>query len=103
MAETQIRSGQSPHQSNRGTTTINDAVVISIAAQVVQEARTPNRRSAGAARRCRATPLPLLGSSWAPSLATQEAAAEFPWGRRGADGLDLMVGVPYGRSIPEVC
>ena len=37
MAETRQQGGQSPLQTDRGTTSINDAVVVSVAAQAVEE------------------------------------------------------------------
>ncbi|CAN5186709.1 Asp23/Gls24 family envelope stress response protein [soil metagenome] len=107
MAETWSRQqGEgSPLQSARGTTTINDAVVVSITAQVVQEV-----------------------SGAEPQIATGRGGGSIPgdnsptmgelFGRvtgssRGSRGIsvevgeaqaavDLTIAVPYGQSIPRV-
>ncbi len=100
MTESQ-RSEQSPLQSERGTTTINEAAVTSIAAAAAREVSGAEMEVPG---------VRLPGD-------TSSTVGEFLGGLtssgRGARGVSievhetqaavaLLVSVPYGRSIPEV-
>lgn len=90
-------------QTDRGSTTINDAVVVSIAGAVVQEVSGAEPEIGG-----RGTTLPGDNS---PTVG--EFFGKFTGGGGGTRGvsvevseaqaaIDLTVTVPYGRSIPEV-
>ena len=102
MTETQSTE-RSPLQTDRGKTTINDAVVISIAGAVVREVSDAEPEIGG-----RGTTLPGDNS---PTVG--ELFGRFTGSARGTRGvsadvgetqaaIDLTVTVPYGRSIPEV-
>ena len=105
MAETSQRSEQrSPLQTDRGTTTINDAVVSSIAAQVVQEVGGAEPEIGGRG----ATTIPGDTSPTMGELFNRVSGSGR--GTRGVSAevgetqaaVDLTISVPYGRSIPEV-
>jgi uncharacterized alkaline shock family protein YloU len=100
VTETERRE-QSPLQTELGATTINDAVVISIAGMAVREV-------SGAEPEVEGTRLP--GDS-SPTMG--ELFGRVTGSARGSRGvvvevgdtqaaIDLTVTVPYGRSIPEV-
>ncbi len=102
MAETQT-SERSPLQTDRGRTTINDAVVVSIAGMVVREVSGAEPEIGG-----RGTTLPgdtsptmgeLFGRVTGSARGTRGVSVEV--GETQA-AIDLSVTVPYGRSIPEV-
>ena len=102
MAETR-QSGGSPLQTDRGTTTINDAVVRSIAGAVVREISGAEPEIAG-----RGATLPgdnsptvgeFLGRVTGSASGTRGVSVEV--GDTQA-AVDLTVTVPYGRSIPEI-
>ena len=105
MAETTQRSEQrSPLQTDRGTRTIYDAVMISIAAQVVQEVGGAEPEIGGRG----ATPIPgdtsptvgeLFNRVSGSSRGIRSVSVEV--GETQA-AIDLSISVPYGRSIPEV-
>ena len=107
MAETQSRQqgGGSPLQSDRGTTTINDAVVVSIAAQVVQEVsgaepQIDTGRGGGSIPGDNSPTVgELFGRVTGSSRGTRGVSVEV--GETQA-ALDLTITVPYGRSIPEI-
>lgn len=95
------RSEQSPLQTDRGNTTINDAVVTSIAGMAVREI-------SGVEPEVEGTRLP--GDS---SPTVGEFFGRVTGSGRGARGVSVEVGetqaavnltvtVPYGRSIPEI-
>ena len=102
MAETQTTE-RSPLQTERGTTTINDAVVTSIASMVVSEVSGTEPEIGG-----RGTTLPGDNSPTMGELFNKVAASGR--GTRGVSvevgerqaAIDLTVTVPYGRSIPEL-
>ncbi len=98
--ETQ-RNGRSALQSDRGTTTINDAVVVSIAGMAAREVSEAEMEVEG-------TRLP---GDTSPTIG--ELFGGLTGSGRGARGVsvevgdtqaavDLTVSVPYGRSIPEI-
>jgi uncharacterized alkaline shock family protein YloU len=100
VTETERRE-QSPLQTERGATTINDAVVTSIAGMAAREV-------SGAEPEVEGTRLP--GDS-SPTMG--ELFGRVTGSARGSRGvsvevgdtqaaIDLIVTVPYGRSIPEV-
>jgi uncharacterized alkaline shock family protein YloU len=102
VAETQ-NTERSPLQTDRGTTTINDAVVISIAGAVVREVSGAEPEIGG-----RGTTLPGDNS---PTVG--EFFGRVTGSARGSRGVSAEVGetqaaigltvtVPYGRSIPEL-
>ena len=102
MTETQ-NTERSPLQTDRGTTTINDAVVISIAGAVVREVSGAEPEIGG-----RGTTLPgdnsptvgeFFGRVTGSARGSRGVSAEV--GETQA-AIDLTVTVPYGRSIPEV-
>ena len=102
MTETQ-NTERSPLQTDRGTTTINDAVVISITGAVVREVSGAEPEIGG-----RGTTLPgdnsptvgeFFGRVTGSARGTRGVSAEV--GETQA-AIDLTVTVPYGRSIPEV-
>jgi uncharacterized alkaline shock family protein YloU len=102
VAETQ-NTERSPLQTDRGTTTINNAVVISIAGAVVREVSGAEPEIGG-----RGTTLPgdnsptvgeFFGRVTGSARGTRGVSAEV--GETQA-AIDLTVTVPYGRSIPEV-
>ena len=102
MTETQ-NTERSPLQTDRGRTTINDAVVISIAGAVVREVSGAEPEIGG-----RGTTLPgdssptvgeFFGRVTGSARGTRGVSAEV--GETQA-AIDLTVTVPYGRSIPEV-
>lgn len=102
MTETQ-NTERSPLQTDRGKTTINDAVVISIAGAVVREVSGAEPEIGG-----RGTTLPgdnsptvgeFFGRVTGSARGTRGVSAEV--GETQA-AIDLTVTVPYGRSIPEV-
>lgn len=105
MSETTQSSEQrGPLQTDRGVTTINDAVVISIAARVVQEVGGAEPEIGGRG----ATTIPddtsptmgeLFNRVSGGSRGTRGVSAEV--GEKQA-AIDLTISVPYGRSIPEV-
>ncbi len=107
MAETQSRQqgGGSPLYSDRGTTTINDAVVISIASQVVQEVsgaepQIDTGRGGGSIPGDNSpTVSELFGRVTGSAKGTRGVSVEV--GETQA-ALDLTITVPYGRSIPEI-
>ncbi len=102
MAETQT-SERSPLQTERGTTTINDAVVTSIATAVVSEVSGAEPEIGG-----RGTTLPGDNSPTMGELFNKVAGSGR--GTRGVSvevgesqaAIDLTLTVPYGRSIPEL-
>jgi len=102
VTETQ-NTERSPLQTDRGTTTINDAVVISIAGAVVREVSGAEPEIGG-----RGTTLPgdnsptvgeFFGRVTGSARGSRGVSAEV--GETQA-AIDLTVTVPYGRSIPEV-
>jgi len=102
VTETQ-NTERSPLQTDRGTTTINNAVVISIAGAVVREVSGADPEIGG-----RGTTLPgdnsptvgeFFGRVTGSARGTRGVSAEV--GETQA-AIDLTVTVPYGRSIPEV-
>lgn len=102
MTETK-QSGGSPLQTDRGTTTINSAVVSSIAGAVVREVSGAEPEVAG-----RGASLPgdnsptvgeFLGNLTSTGSSTRGVSVEV--GETQA-AVDLTVTVPYGRSIPEI-
>jgi len=102
VAETQTNE-RSPLQTDRGRTTINDAVVVSIAGMVVREVSGAEPEIGG-----RGTTLPgdtsptmgeLFGRVTGSTRGTRGVSVEV--GETQA-AIDLTVTVPYGRSIPEV-
>ena len=107
MAETTQSSEQrSPLQTDRGVTTINDAVVINIAAQVVQEVG-----GGGAEPEIGGPGATTIPGDTSPTMG--ELFNRVSGGSRGTRGvsaevgetqaaIDLTISVPYGRSIPEV-
>ncbi len=107
MAETQSRQqgGGSPLQSDRGKTTINDAVVVSIAAQVVQEVsgaepQIDTGRGGGSIPGDNSPTVgELFGKVTGSSRGSRGVSVEV--GETQA-ALDLTITVPYGRSIPEI-
>jgi uncharacterized alkaline shock family protein YloU len=93
---------QSPLSTKRGTTTINDAVVTSIAGMAVQEVASAELEIGG-----RGTTLPgdnsptmgqLFGRVTGSARGSRGVSVEV--GETQA-AIDLTVTVPYGRSIPE--
>lgn len=105
MADTQTRQqgGQSPLRTDWGTTTINDAVVVSIAGAVVKEVSGAEPEIGGRSASIPGDNSPTVG----------EFLGRFTGGGGGSRGVsvevgeaqaavDLTVTVPYGRSIPEV-
>lgn len=102
MTETQT-SERSPLQTERGTTTIRDAVVTSIAAKVLREVSDAEPEIGG-----RGTTLPGDNSPTMGELFNKVAGSGR--GTRGVSvevgemqaAIDLTVTVPYGRSIPEL-
>jgi uncharacterized alkaline shock family protein YloU len=105
LTETTQRSEQrSPLQTDRGTTTINDAVVSSIAAQVVREVAGAEPEIGGRG----ATTIPGDTSPTVGELFNRVSGSSR--GTRGVSvevgetqaAIDLTISVPYGRSIPEV-
>ncbi len=107
MAETQSRQqgGDSPLQSDRGRTTINDAVVVSIASQVVQEVsgaepQIDTGRGGGSIPGDNSPTMgELFGRVTGSSRGSRGVSVEV--GETQA-ALDLTITVPYGRSIPEI-
>jgi uncharacterized alkaline shock family protein YloU len=102
VTETQ-NTERSPLQTDRGTTTINDAVVISIAGAVVREVSGAEPEIGG-----RGTTLPgdnsptvgeFFGRVTGSARGSRGVSAEV--GETQA-AINLTVTVPYGRSIPEV-
>ena len=102
MAEAQ-NTERSPLQTDRGKTTINDAVVISIAGAVVREVSGAEPEIGG-----RGTTLPgdnsptvgeFFGRVTGSARGSRGVSAEV--GETQA-AINLTVTVPYGRSIPEV-
>ena len=102
MAESET-SERSPLQSDRGTTTIQDAVVTSIAGMVMLEVSGAEPEIGG-----RGTTLP---GDTSPTMG--ELFGRVTGSGRGSRGvsvevgetqaaIDLTVTVPYGRSIPEI-
>ena len=104
VAETQSRE-QSPLHTSRGTTTINDAVVTSIANAAVQEVsgaepEIDTGRGGGS--------IPGDNSPTVGELFNRVTGSSR--GSRGVSvevgetqaAIDLTVTVPYGRSIPDV-
>ena len=102
MTETQ-NTERSPLQTDRGKTTVNDAVVVSIAGAVVREVSGAEPEIGG-----RGTTLPGDNS---PTVG--EFFGRVTGSARGSRGvsvdvgetqaaIDLTVTVPYGRSIPEL-
>lgn len=105
MADTQTtqQGGQNPLQTDRGTTRINDAVVVSIAGAVVEEISGAEPEIGGRGATLPGDNSPTVG----------EFFGRFTGGGGGSRGIsvevgetqtavDLTVTVPYGRSIPEV-
>ncbi len=107
MAETQSnqQGGGTPLQSDRGTTTINDAVVVSIASQVVQEVsgaepQVDTGRGGGSIPGDNSPTMgELFGRVTGSSRGARGVSAEV--GETQA-AVDLTITVPYGRSIPEI-
>ncbi len=104
MAGTQTRQqgGQSPLRIDRGTTVINDAVVVSIAGAVVKEISGTDPEIGGRSASIPGDNSPTVG----------EFFGKFTGGGGGSRGVsvevvetqaavDLTVKVHYGRSIPE--
>jgi uncharacterized alkaline shock family protein YloU len=96
-------SERNPLQSDRGTTTIQDAVVTSIAGMVVREVSGAEPEIGG-----RGTTLPgdtsptmgeLFGRVTGSGSGSRGVSVEV--GETQA-AIDLTVAVPYGRSIPEL-
>jgi uncharacterized alkaline shock family protein YloU len=98
-----VQDSGSSLQTDRGTTTINDAVVVSIAGAVVEEV-------SGAEPEIGERGTTLRGDS---SPTVEEFFGRFTGGSGGTRGvsvevgeaqaaIDLTVTVPYGKSIPEV-
>lgn len=97
------QSGSNPLRTDRGTTTINSAVVSSIAGAVVREVSGAEPEMAG-----RGATLPgdnsptvgeFLGNLTSTGNSTRGVSVEV--GDTQA-AVDLTVTVPYGRSIPEI-
>ena len=99
------KSGGSPLQTDRGTTTINDAAVVSIASTAVQEVSgaEPEIATGRGGGSIPGDNSPTVG----------EFLGRFTGGGGGSRGVSVEVGetqaavdvtvtVPYGRSIPEV-
>ncbi len=104
MAETQNRE-QNPLQTDRGTTTINDAVVTSIASAAVQEVSgaEPEIDTGRGGGKIPGDNSPTMGEIFnrvtGSSRGSRGVSVEV--GETQAS-IDLTVTVPYGRSIPEV-
>ena len=102
VAETQARE-RSPLQTDRGTTTINDAAVISIASTAVQEVSGAEPEIGGRGASLPGDNSPTMGELFGRVTGSGR-------GSRGVSvevgetqaAVDLTVTVPYGRSIPEV-
>jgi hypothetical protein len=77
VAETQ-NTERSPLQSDRGKTTINDAVVVSIAGAVVREVSGAEPEIGGRGKTCRAPTRQRSASSLAGSPAARGAHAKYP-------------------------
>ena len=107
MTETRSRQqgGDSPLHSDRGMTTINDAVVVSITAQVVQEVSgaEPQIATGRGGGSIPGDNSPTMGELFnrvtGSSRGTRGVSVEV--GETQA-AVDLTVTVPYGRSIPEL-
>lgn len=104
MTET-AKSGGSPLQTDLGTTTISDSVVVSIASMAVQEVSgaEPEISTGRGGGSIPGDNSPTVG----------EFLGRFTGGGGGSRGVSVEVGetqaavditvtVPYGRSIPEV-
>jgi uncharacterized alkaline shock family protein YloU len=100
VAETQT-SGRSPLQSERGTTTIRDAVVTSIAGLAVDEVSGVEQEVPGT--RLPGDTSPTMGELFGRVTGSGRGArrVSVEVGETQA-AVDLTVTVPYGRSIPEV-
>ena len=96
---------QNPLQTDRGTTTINDAVVTSIASTAVQEVSgaEPEIDTGRGGGSIPGDNSPTMGELFnrvtGSSRGTRGVSVEV--GETQA-AVDLTVTVPYGRSIPEV-
>ena len=107
MTETRSRQqgGDSPLHSDRGMTTINDAVVVSITAQVVQEVsgaepQIATGRGGGSIPGDNSPTMgELFGRATGSSRGSRGVSVEV--GETQA-AVDLTIAVLYGRSIPEV-
>jgi uncharacterized alkaline shock family protein YloU len=100
VSETQT-SGRSPLQSERGTTTIQDAVVTSVAGLAVDEVSGAEQEVPG--RQLPGDTSPTMGELFGRVTGSGRGArgVSVEVGETQA-AIDLTVTVPYGRSIPEV-
>ncbi len=95
------RSERSPLQSDRGTTTVNDAVVTGIAGAAAQEVSGTELEVPGTRLPGDTSPTvgEFLGSLASGARGTRGVSVEVGETRAA---VDLTVSVSYGRSIPEV-
>ena len=102
MAETG-QSGGSPLHTDRGTTTINSAVVSSIAGAVVREISGAQPEVAGRGATLPGDNSPTVGEflGRVTGSASGTRGVSVDVGETQA-AVDLTVTVPYGRSIPEL-
>ncbi len=97
------QSGGSPLRTDRGTTTINSAVVSSIASKVVEEVSGAEPEHAGRAATLPGDNSPTVGEflGGLTSTGNRSRGVSVEVGDTQA-AVDLTVTVPYGRSIPQI-
>jgi len=97
------QSGSNPLRTDRGTTTINGAVVSSIAGAVVREVSGAEPEMAGRGATLPGDNSPTVGEFFGNLTSTGNSTrgVSVEVGETQA-AVDLTVTVPYGRSIPEI-
>ena len=104
MTEKGQQGGTSPLKTDRGTTTISQAVVSSIAAAVVQEVAGVEPTVGRGGATLPGDNSPTVGEFFGGLTGTPGSRSRGVSVEVGEEeaAVDLTVTVPYGRSIPEI-